>query len=50
MEKDKLLNIFNNLHEHVVFDKGLNEICYSAQLVKALTYVKNKIKEGELGE
>lgn len=50
MNNDIVLDIFNNLHEHVVYDKGLKEICYSAQLVKATEYIRNKIKEGKISE
>lgn len=50
MNNDVALNVLNNISEHIIYDPGLKEICYSAQFVKTINYIKNKIKEGEMSE
>ena len=42
---DSILNILDDFKNQIVYDKNIEEICYSANLVKALTKLRNILKE-----
>ncbi len=35
MDKNQILNILYNLKEHIIYDKNINQICYSSEFIKA---------------
>ena len=50
MDLNTAIEIINNISKHVVYDKNLKQICYSAQLVKALELIRKKAREGKISE
>lgn len=37
--EDEIIDILRNLKEHIIYDKNIRQICYSARFIKA----KNEI-------
>ena len=50
MNKEVVDEVLSHISEHIVFDKGLQQICYSAQFVKTIEYIRKKIKEGKFND
>ena len=48
-EVKEALEVFKDLKYHIVYDKGLKCLCYSAQFIKArhnlIEYIKEKLDE-----
>lgn len=45
MSKEEALDVLNNLKNHIIYDSNIKEICYSAQLIKALKIARDTLKE-----
>lgn len=37
--EDKIINVLKNIKSHIIYDKNINQICFSAEFVK----IKNEI-------
>lgn len=43
--EDRILFVLNNLKDHIIYDKNINQICFSAELVKIKSEIIKIIKE-----
>lgn len=45
---EEIRQVLNNLHEHIIYDKNLNSICFSAEFVKVKQEILKMLdKKGE---
>lgn len=45
--KDEIINILNNLNKHIIYDKNIQSICYSASLINAKNNIIKILNGGD---
>ena len=45
---DKIIEILNNLDKHIIYNKYINSICYSAEFIKAKEEILKMLEEKEV--
>lgn len=44
ISNQKIIEVLEHLDKHIIFDKHIGEICYSAELIKVLKHIIRSLK------
>lgn len=48
MNNQSIIEVLENLKDHIIYDKHIGEICYSAELIKVKEVLLRRLKVEEM--